>query len=144
MIRHTSQALAFCALGALALFPNFFGAVEGRFFPVMGPLTLTDPTPVPPPEYRTKWHGTADKLRDCEYIRTEWYLGEYGIGGKVPVRVTYTDPPKVRGPGQLEWDGIVITLDPTLTLESSYSVAVHQCGIRPWQTRTIWFEGAAE
>ena len=115
------------------------GAVEGRLFPVMGPLTISDPVPYPPPSYRARWQGQAEKRRNCEFIRMEWYLGPRH-GGRVRVSSEFLDRPEVRGEGRLSWDGIVISLPAGEVLINSHADVIHQCRFRPWQTRTRFFD----
>ena len=98
MLRTVQTLTIFVIFGSLALLP--WGAIEGRWLPVMGNLAISDPRPYPPPDYRTKWNGTAVKLRNCEWLRTEWYLGDRN-GGRVRVNFEHLDPPQVRTPGQL-------------------------------------------
>ncbi len=118
------------------------GAIEGRLFPVMGRLTLSEPVPYPPPSYRTKWRGHAVKNRNCAFIRLEWFLGPRG-GQHVQVASEFTDPPKTRGAGRLSWEGIVISLPVSEVLGNSHADVIHQCRWRPWQTRTRFYDSAS-
>ena len=120
---------------AVMLLP--WGDIEGRFFPVMGDLTIGNPVPFPPPDYRSKWEGDAQKLRNCSWVRTEWYLGDRG-GNRVRVNFEYTDPPKLRETGNLHWNGMLISLDIGSVQSASHSDVIHKChGL--WETRTPWF-----
>ena len=118
------------------------GAVEGRLFPVMGPLTISDPVPYPPPSYRARWQGQAEKKRNCEFVRMEWYLGPRH-GGRVRVSSEFLDRPEVRSAGVLSWEGIVISLPVGEVLANSHADVIHQCGYRPWQTRTRFYDSAS-
>jgi hypothetical protein len=139
----TLRDKAILAAAATALFLNtsvfWAGVVEGRLFPVMGPLTVYDPQPLPPPSYQFVWKGYADKLRDCRYIRTEWFLGKRG-GQHVGVNMGYTDPPTVRLSGRLHWDGIRIALSPDEVLGNSYAMVYHRCPGRWWDTATVFYD----
>ena len=117
--------------------------VEGYWFPVMGALTIEDPSPMPPPHYRTKWRGSADKLRDCSFVELQWFLGARN-GRKVSVKVDFTDPPEVRGAGRLHFQGIVIQLDPYETRTNSHADVIHKCPWRPWNTRTPFYDPPQE
>lgn len=128
------------SLGVLALI--FFvmpalGGVHGYFWPVMEPVTLTLTKAAPPPAYRYIWSGTAEKYQDCDWIRTEWFLGPRN-GRRVQVTMKHLDPPEVRPAGDLKWDEIEIWLDPLEVEANSHADVYHDCGW-PWETRTRFY-----
>ncbi|MGB1215523.1 MAG: hypothetical protein ACPG4X_19290 [Pikeienuella sp.] len=130
------------AFGGMVLFFAYQtgGELEGRLFPVVGKITLSNPEAAPPPTYRTRWEGSADKHRDCEFIKLEWFLGPRN-GRRVQVHSEFTDLPEVRHIGALSWDGLLIALDPAETLANSHADVLHQCPYRPWLTRTQFYDG---
>ena len=134
-----SRFLSGALLGLTSVFVyELGGEVEGRIWPVMGQLELSEPEAYPPPSYRTRWKGRATKLRNCNFVRLEWYLGPRH-GRHVEVEVEFTDPPEIRMAGELHWDGIVISLVPEATLRNSHADVLHRCPGRPWLTRTPFF-----
>ena len=120
------------ALGAAGaiLFSQNIGPIEGRLAPVMGPLSLHSPVAHPPPANQFKWHGEAQKLRGCDFIRVQWFLGPRN-GRRVEVNMHFTDPPEVRDTGALAWSGIVIALDPVEVRRNSHADVIHQYPYRP-------------
>lgn len=123
----------FCAVWFVPL-----GDIEGRYFPVTTQIALTAPEVMPPPEWRTRWHGTATKLRECDPVQLEWFLGPRG-GRRVMVTAVFQDPPEVRDMGELEWDAVVISLDEQAVLTNSHADMLHDCGW-PWLTRTAFYD----
>ncbi len=110
-------------------------------FPVMGPLTIFDPSAAPPPAHPTSGRGKAGKRRGCNFVRLEWYLGPRN-GRHVEVQFQFTDPPMLRETGELEWDGMVVSLAPQETLGYRYADVVHQCLWRPSLPRTPFCESS--
>lgn len=124
-------------------FQDGIGQIEGRLLPVTTPVVLSNPTPTPPPSYRHTWEGRATKLRECEFVAASWYLGSPD-GRRVAVAFDFTDPPKVRGEGELVWTGVRISLDPDEVRQNSHAYVLHQCPWRPWLTRTPFYDSALE
>lgn len=114
------------------------GQIEGRFFPVVSPVVLTDPQPLPPPAFQHVWRGEADKLRDCSYRKVHWYYGPRG-GADVQVSASFLDRPQIRSTGRLVWDGLIIGLEPDAVLKNSHADVYHQCPGRPWLTVTRYY-----
>lgn len=135
--------VSFLGMGLAGLTLIYGGQIEGRIAPVMGPLTIHDPQPLPPPSYRYKWQGEAAKIRGCSFVRMEWFLGPRN-GRRVQVLSGFTDKPQVRDEGVLEWSGITVTLDPTETVRNSHSDVLHHCPWRPWYTRTPFYDPPQE
>lgn len=146
IFRTTWKRLDYAALAvSAALAIGFLGerhmpTIEGRLFPVITPAVLLSSRPSPPPAFRHTWAAEATKKRDCEYVRgsLEWYLGQPGTR-HVAVGAEFTDRPKVRGMGRLEWQGLVIYLEPERVLTNSYATVRHQCPWRWWQTETTFY-----
>lgn len=129
--------LAAIIFAGIMILPNI-GTIEGRLFPVVGPVTLGQSKLTPPPEYRAEWAASADKYRSCsEFVRIEWWLGKRG-GDRVLVAAKFLDAPEIRSVGRLEWSRLQIDLPPDETLQNSHSDVLHDCGW-PWLTRTRFF-----
>lgn len=126
------------------------GAVEGRWFPVTGPVSLfapqsmpihtPDPSPAPP--HGSRWQGVAVKRRNCEIVRVEWYLGPRN-GRRVLVPFEFHHPPEPSAVGQLEWAGLSIWLPPSQVAANSHADVLHRCAHRPWLVRTRYFDAEA-
>lgn len=122
---------------ALAIFlPNIFAAtIEARVWTVITPLTITSISarPVDLSEHDdTVIAGHAIRLRDCTFLELRWYLGQRG-SPRVPVGVTFLDPPQVRTSGETAWKGIVVLdLTPEQVLRNSHADAVYSCYSGPW------------
>ena len=102
------------------------GELEGRFFPVVNQVELISFRPSPPPAYRTEWQARGVKLRSCEFIRIEWFLGQ-------------RNAPRVWGTGEITWHQLEIGLSPGETMDNSHGDVLHRCPMRPWLTRTQFY-----
>lgn len=134
-------ALFFFTLGSTGFyaFERALAQWEGARAPVVTPVVLSDPKQFPPPEYRHKWAGTSEKLRECEFLDVVWYFGPRD-GRKVEVPAFFSDPPKLRGVGVIEFEGIVISLDPEAVTNNSHAYVIHQCPGRFWRTITPFYD----
>ena len=138
--RGMSKFVIAALAGMSVIFAQWLGgAIEGRLFPVMTTLQISDPTPYPPPNYRTRWRGESVKQRACEFVRLEWFLGPRK-GPHVQITSEFVDQPQIRGTGLIQWDGIVVSLPPSEVLANSYADIIHQCPYRPWETRTRFYD----
>lgn len=102
----------------------FFPIIETRYFPVTGPLHITSIRPVDDGVMVSGW---ADKLRECRWRRTEWFLGERGKMNVPVAGMEYRERPRVNGIGRIYWDSIFVPLSASETLELSFSNAIHSC-----------------
>lgn len=114
------------------------GELEGRLFPVVSQIELISFRPTPPPAYRTEWQARAEKLRACEFVRIEWFLGQRNAP-RVGVVVAFLDAPFVWGTGGMIFDRLEIGLNPTETTDNSHGDVLHRCPMRPWLTRTPFY-----
>ncbi len=112
--------------------------LEGVLFPVMSPLILKGLIEGQEGGNVTIWSGSSFKLRECNYVRTEWFLGPRG-GRKVQTDIHYTDKPEVRRKGEHVWSGIVVVLDEISVRVNSHADVIHKCPYRIWETRTPWY-----
>tara|TARA_R110002167_G_scaffold74809_2_gene209099 strand:- start:312 stop:908 length:597 start_codon:yes stop_codon:yes gene_type:complete len=118
-----------------------YSLVEGRINPVMGPLQVTQVYGSEQP-YNTIFDGEADKLRDCTWIESRWYIGSRD-GANVRTLWDYSGPPKVRREGRLEWQGQSARMSQHDLLRNSFADTVHDCGL-PWKTVTPFYEATGE
>jgi hypothetical protein len=118
---------------------NTIGIIEGSFFPVASPLTVTD---INEGSDRLLLGGSSPKHRpDCTYRSVEW---KYGTPrNNVPIQGDFYDPPATNNVDFISWDGIWVKVPITL-LGDTISYSWHQCPGRWWRTRTLWFEGDIE
>lgn len=132
------------AVGILAGMAGFWvmtigGVVEGKFWPVMGPLSISDPV-----EYSDgvwKWQGVAEKRRDCTFVRVEWFIGRRdGRKALVAHEVKFTDPPQARGAGVIHWAGILVPLPPDAAKTDSHANAIHKCLDWGWEVVTPFYD----
>ena len=131
--------IAASAVGLLTFAPDWLGGIDGRYRPVVTPAILTSPKPMPPPAFRYTWGATSTKLRDCNYIRVEWFLGTPN-GRSELVSSEFLGPPEIRGVGQLQWDKLAISLYPDDVLRGSFAYVFHKCPFTPWETRTLFYK----
>lgn len=140
---HKVMDLASFVLVVLVVFvwstKTYMPAIEGRFWPVTTHAEISNPRPHSPPEYQFRWDATAEKLRGCEYLRTEWFLGRRGEDS-VRTIASFIDPPQVRGKGVLAWSGLVIALAKEQVMQNSHGNVIHQCPGRWWETITPFFD----
>lgn len=130
--------LAFIA-GALVVQSDIPGDIEGGLFPVVGPASLELVREV---DGVTLYAAEAEKLRDCEWVRTEWFLGDID-GRAAQADMRHLDPPEVRTPGALSWDAIEVDLTDRQVRRNSYAYVYHKChGDWLWETRSLFFLGS--
>ena len=140
MIKHIDRLFSAVVLGALLVYlvDAIAPKLEGRFFPVASQVVLYDPVPHVPPAYQYVWKGRAQKLRDCEFVALDWYLGKRG-GGRVGIAAKFLDAPQVRRTGLIQFERIVIALEKDALISNSHADVIHKCPWRPWQTRTPFY-----
>lgn len=125
---------------------EFGGEIEGRFVPVVSPLTVEgvrQPLGKSAHDRPSVVEGSATKLRGCNFVRVEWFLGPRN-GRRVQVRMEFRDPPQIRGPGVLHWTGIWVELSQEEIRVNSHADVLHKCGRRPWLTRSPYYDPPAE
>lgn len=115
------------------------GALEGQYWPVTTEAVLVSGAADPPPDHRSIWEHTATKLRECNWVRTQWYVGPRDAG--VPVRTEYSGPPNVNAVGDLHWDDLRIWAFAEDVQTYSYAYVYHQCPHRWYETRTLFYVG---
>jgi len=119
-----------------------FSLVEGKLYPVVGELTVTNPR-ARHHEYTTEFDGSAEKYRDCVWKRTEWYIGSRQ-GSAVKTTGGYSGPPALNLVGRLTWEGQYARMSRSELLTKSYANVVHRCPWRLWDTVTPFYTSTGE
>lgn len=136
MLSHKVETFLLGCLAFIAMVQaGWIGKIEGQLMPVMADTVIEYSHGERPFHYR----GSSRKIRDCEWIRTEWYLGQYG-DKSVMVQMKHNDPPKIRGMGEHTWDDIEISLPPKVVESSSYAIVTHDCWNGAlWLTKSVFY-----
>ena len=96
----------------------------GGIWPVVSMLEIEDVEAVDVDGLAaTRITGTAHKLRDCVFRGVSFYL--HGPDD-VPVDAKFIDKPAVNGVGKLEWDGLLVGIEPNRLWET-YGEVEHNC-----------------
>ena len=124
---------------------DFMPRIDGMLRPVTSLAQLTSYTHSPPPEWRGVWGAKAVKHRECEYVlgSIRWYFGEPG-GPRQQVYAKFEDEPQIRSTGELEWEALVVDLDPNIVMTRSYATVRHRCPWTWWDTETMYFHASLE
>lgn len=107
-----------------AFVPFLVTSVEPKVKPVITPLQITSVEKIGPNTTRIK--GNATRLRNCDFIQLNWYLGRRG-GQVAKVRVAFEDKPQIRDEGHTEWEGIIVGLLPDQIINNSHANVVYRC-----------------
>lgn len=137
-------ALGFLALIMAALAPAVLRgikAVETRVFPVVPfPAEITKSVRVSPSEINI-W-GTSKRIRNCNFVRIEWFIGERG-GRSVAIDVRFLEKPKIRGDGTFSFGAWALHLGASRLLTDTFADVLHQCRFLgfdlPWRTRSKFY-----
>ena len=114
-----------------------YSLIEGYVDPVLTPLVITNPR-LGPTEFDVTFDASAEKLRNCDWIESRWYIGERFEHG-VRTRWTFAGKPMVRAKGVLIWFDQTAQMTPQELFQNSHADAVHQCPWRLFPTVTpIW------
>lgn len=105
--------------------------VLGAIRPVMEPFHLTGCQPdserTTERVEATRCKATSEKFKDCPPVAVKWRYSPDGDRHWVPVDAGFYDPPKIRGPGFQEWEGVWVMLSVDDLLNNSRATVVHQC-----------------
>lgn len=111
--------------------------LEMKFNPVMGEGRIISATPLDGAQ--TSIEFEAEKLRDCDWQKTTWFIGEYG-GRAAFVQSRHVDAPKLRGIGKHHWKSIIVSLPAEMITSGSYAITEHTC--HPfWQSQSLFYLG---
>jgi hypothetical protein len=113
------------------------GELEGRFFPAVTELTITEATAET--NYSTLISGHLFRPRQgCAFRAIEWTL--HGNGTEVPVVVEFLAGSIARPNGVSDFGPWRLSIN-VGNLRNSSAIAVHSCQYSPWLTRTLAYEG---
>jgi hypothetical protein len=130
--------------GAATLLVLFFSAtfiyslVEGYVDPVVSKLQIENPR-VGPNEFDVTFDGQAEKLRNCTWIESRWYIGER-FELSVRTNWLFAGPPQVRTGGTLVWRDQVVSMTPQELYHNSHADVVHTCPWRLWNVVTPLYD----
>lgn len=110
-------------------------AVEGKLFPVVALATLTNITPTG--QVVTSVTGQTIKLRNCNFVSINWFLGRPGQPS-ARVSVDFLDGARVRAKGPYEFGTWKVAIPAELVAQGSYAMAIHSC--HPlWNTESLFY-----
>lgn len=110
-------------------------ALEGKLFPVVKQAVLKEIVPVG--MITSVVRGESVKIRTCNFVSINWFLGKPG-GPSSRVAVDFMDGPKVRAQGEYDFGPWRIAMPADLLGSYSWAVAVHRC--HPfWETESLFW-----
>lgn len=112
------------ALMAALFGPQYLQDREARFLPVVLPVTILSVQAVPG---GVQIAATTEKLRDCNWRQTIFYLGRRDGANVLLTTAPHRDPPRVNGPGHLVWDNIFVPGIRPDQVDQTFADAFHQC-----------------
>lgn len=130
------KSMFFGALAvALTVFTQSFGgAVEGAVNPVVDDVEISKMSPVD--AISTRIWGSFEKLRQCDFLDIEFFLGV--PGGASKALVVFEEGAKVRGDGREEFGPWIVQLTPEQIESNSFALVHHRCHFG-WITETRFF-----
>lgn len=130
-----TRVLAAALTAVFVLFLNTqAGRLEGYLFPVVTPAALTAITPEG--ETFSRIAGHAERLRDCAFVRLEWYFGTFRNNSLVVV--TFEEGARRRPIGEMPFGPWLVQLTPDQLTRRSHAVVFHRCHAL-WLTETEFF-----
>ena len=135
------NAWVFGAAVSLVLFFSvtfIYAVFEGFIDPVVTPLQIENPR-VGPNEFDVTFDGSSQKLRNCDWLESRWYIGERF---ELSVRTSwlFAGPPEVRESGLMEWRDQVVSMAPRELYQNSHADVVHRCPWRLWDVVTPFWD----
>lgn len=119
-------------------------SIEGRFAPVTRD-TVVRRVIDPAEKVGGGWsviEGVSTKVRDCDFLALEWYLGSRSSGG-VRAQYRFLEEAAERGPTPFKFGPWAVQLTADQLKTGAYAIAVHSC--HPvWNTRTLFWESAGD
>lgn len=117
-------------LVSIRLFGDQIGEVEGGLMPVVSQI---EDVTITSADGGIVISGNATKMRDCDWRKTVFSLGDRSGGNIILTETPHKDKPTVNGPGVLHWDNISVPISRD-RMGGVFADAYHQCGWRPWLT----------
>jgi len=118
-----SLLLAAFTLGMFIWTNLYAGFIEGRYWPVVTEVTIGKRDPVG--DTRTRIWGSFLKIRDCDYIDIQFYLGSPQNAARVD-RIL-EEGSKKRPAGYEDFGPWLVQLDSEQFEGRSFSVVYHRC-----------------
>lgn len=126
----------FLTLVCIHLMFAFGPVLERRLFPVMINGKIEKVEPVATNSSRLEF--TAEKIRNCDWIRTSWWIGDPdGLSAQVPA--VHKAPPQVRPTGRHYWNQLFVGLPEHVLRTASFSITFHRC--HPfWASQSMFYD----
>lgn len=135
-----TQNFGYFALFGMLLWPiisTFAPQIEGRLFPVVVSTELTKVIKLPEDETHSLVYGQSRKVRDCSFIKMDWYYGS-PEGKSVLVPLEVMERSKIRDEGRFSFGPWHLALSKELVNSSSFALVTHRC--HPfWETQTTFW-----
>lgn len=83
----------------------------------------------------------ALKIRDCDWISTEWFFGNPDDKtNRLQVPMYHGETPEIRETGEHLWEDTYVNLTIDEIINNSYGIATHSCNPF-WYTKSLLFVG---
>lgn len=113
---------------------------DGVFFPVVSKAKLISVTPLE--DGGIDVQTSFMKLRECDHIRTDWFIGRPGRSLLTTSQLVGV-PDQIPAPGELGTSHRVIRMSEVNFLENSYAVTTHDCYHGwLWETHTLYWNAS--
>jgi hypothetical protein len=130
----TSTAVVTIGFLAAWFLSLYAGKIEGALFPVVVDTKIESANRIS--SLNTRVYGSAKKLRECSFVRIDWFLGTPDLGTYVPV--TFEEQSKVRPAEGFQFGPWVLRMSPEEVKDFSYAIVYHRC--HPlWLTETRFY-----
>ena len=112
------------ALMAILFSGHYVGLIETTYFPVVGEITIETTLET---NSGVMISASADKVRDCSWRKTVFYLGDRDGNNVFLTESPHLDKPKVNGKGKLKWEKIFIPGIEVSQVDQTFADAYHRC-----------------
>ena len=135
MERLTNSLLAsVLVLGFYVYVQTFAGTIEGRYSPVVVGVSINRVEPVG--DTKSRIWGEFQKVRNCEFVGLEFYLGTPANSARVDLDIE--EASKQRGEGFEDFGPWLVQLDPEQLSGRAFAIVRHKC--HPfWITETGFY-----
>lgn len=133
--REHMKTLFFAVMGVMlyAFAVTFAGRLEGRLWPVVDNVEVTRVMGMG--ETATRFWGSFDKVRECQFDSLEFYLGGDGNGPRADF--IFEEAASERRQGAENFGPWLVQLTPDQLQNRSFSIVKHKC--HPlWLTETVF------
>lgn len=98
--------------------------LEGKLRPVVVSTELTQVRPID--DTHSMIYGTSRKVRNCAFLRMEWYFGDPN-GEHVLVPLEIMEPATIRGDGEFRFGPWRLNLDKDFIMKETFALVYHKC-----------------